>query len=248
MSRKLFENALRALNSGHVVEALGELDSLVDLELDPEERSTVLLGQASSLMQLGRIEEARMKWSQAVACCGNQYTDYIDLLLCGLENRGKEAIPKFTEFLSRREELTQAGDGDLWSDAAQRLGYILFESGQYGDAIKPLVDAAETAETESRRSAIRLYLGMCYTQVGNFEAAEKTLVEILPTDPKDSLWPNVQYQLGRLYFRWEANAQAKTALEQFLAMDGFDPDLSRSASQLLGEVKRRLLTEERRIV
>ncbi len=208
----------------------------------------MLLGQASCLAQLGLLTEARERWSQATACARNLYTDYVGLILCDRENRGKEVIPEFSEFLSHRDELIETGDENLWSDAAERLGYLLFDSGRYEDAIKPFTGAAETAETEARRATIKLYLGMCYIQVGKFKAAEQTLRESQPANTNDPLWANVQYQLGRLYFRWEDYAQAKTLLERFLPTDGVDSDLFRPASELLAEVERRLLNEGRRIV
>ena len=248
MDTKRLENALQIQNSGHAAEALSEFESLGDLASDPQEKSTMLLGQASCLVQLGLFAEARERWSQATACWRNLYADYIDLILCDREGRGEEAIPKFSEFLSHRGELIETGDQNLYSDAAQRLGYLLFEAEQYEDAIKPLSDAAETAETEARRAKIKLYLGMCYIQVGNFRAAEQTLLESLPADANDPLWPRVQFQRGSLYFQRGAYAQAKAVLEQFLLTDRVESDLSPHASQLLAEVERRLANEARRIV
>ena len=248
MDTERLEDALRILNAGHLPEALTELDSLANLASDDQEKGSMLLGQASCLLQLGCIAEARERWSQAVACWRNLYADYIELLLYDRENKRNEVLPKLFAFLSHRDELFEAGDYNLWSDAAQRLGYLLFESGQYKDAIQPLIDAADTADTEARKATIKLYLGMCYTEVGNFGAAERALVESLPADANDPQWPNAQYQLGRLYFRWEAYARAKAVLERFLIVDSVDSELSGAASEMLAEVKRRLQNEASRIV
>jgi tetratricopeptide (TPR) repeat protein len=248
MDTKRFENALHAIDSGHVAEALSEFDSLADLAPDAQEKSSMLMGQASCLMHLGLIAEARERWSRSAACWTNLYTEYFDLILCTLEGRRNEAIAKIREFLSHRDELIESGDQNLYSDAAERLGYLLFDLGRYEEAIKPFTGAAETAETEARRAEMKLYLGMCYIQVGNFRAAEQTLLESLPADANDPLWPRVQFQRGSLYFQRGAYTQAKAVLEQFLLTDRVESDLFRPASELLAEVERRLLNEGRRIV
>jgi tetratricopeptide (TPR) repeat protein len=245
MDPKRLDNVIKALESGRFADALGELDSLANLASDAEEKGVILLGQASSLMQAGLIVEARERWLQATAYRRTLYADYIELGLCSLENRGKELVSKLTEFLGHREELVESGDENLWSDAAERLGHLLFKSGQYEEAIKPFVDAAETADTETRRTELKLYAGMCYIQVGNFTAADQALTEGLPADPKDPLWENVQYQRGRLYFRWGSYFKAKAVLELFFTANGGDSDLAGPASQLLAEVRRRLSNEEK---
>jgi tetratricopeptide (TPR) repeat protein len=248
MDTKRFEDALHALESGRFGEALSEFDSLANLASNAEEKGTMLLGQASSLMQAGLIIEARERLTRATACWRNLYADHIDLILSGLENRGMEPVTKLTEFLSRRQELNQSGDLNLWSDAAERLGHLLFKSGQYEDAIKPFLGAAETAETEARRAELKLYAGMCYIQVGDFSAADQALLESLPASANDPLWASVQYQRGRLYFRSGAYVQARAVLEELLMADGIDSHLAQHASELLAEVGRRLPNEVRSIV
>ena len=247
MDTKRFENAMDALNTGHVLEALSEFDSLADLASDAQEKGTMLLGQALSLMHRGLIAEARERWSRSTACWRNLYTDYIEIVLCALENRREEGISRIREFLSHRNELFEADDQNLYSDAAERLGYLLFESEQYAAAIEPFINAAETAVTEGRRAEMQLYLGTCYTQVGDFQMAEQALKESLPANTNDPLWPSVQYQRGRLHFRQTAYVQAKSSLELCLMTTEADSDLARNASDLLAEVERHLPREEKRI-
>jgi tetratricopeptide (TPR) repeat protein len=68
-------------------------------------------------------------------------------------------------------------------------------------------------ETDQRKRQIGSYLGICYVEMANFEVAEKSLIESLPPDCADPLWTEMQYQLGRLYFRQQEYAKAKKAFE-----------------------------------
>jgi hypothetical protein len=96
--RERFDGAMSLLDSGDSAAVLHEFEPLAKGESDAEWKSSVLLGLVTCLMQLGRVAEARERWTESVAGWRNPFTDYVGILLCLEEGRLDEAALSLTEF------------------------------------------------------------------------------------------------------------------------------------------------------
>lgn len=235
MDTERFNRALSLLNSGDAAAALQEFSLLGNLESNREEKSSLLLNQVPCLMSLGRIEEARQRWLESAAYGRNLYTDYIDIFLCLMEDKTDEALQKLAEFVNDREDLARSDHEDLYSDAAEEFGYLLFEKQRYDDAIEPFKRALFNPETRRAQKENSLYLAMCYIQTDKLDVAERTFAQILPIDCEDQLWPTVQYQLGRLFYKKGSYARARKAFE-LSQLSTPEEDLRANASLWLSHI------------
>jgi tetratricopeptide (TPR) repeat protein len=111
------------------------------------------------------------------------------------------------------DELRDSGDEETYSEAAERVGYLLCNLKRYAEAIEPFEQALLYPESDDRKRQLCLYLGVCHLENGNLKAAEGRLEESLPANCGDSLWTKVQFQLGRLYFQQREYIKARTAFE-----------------------------------
>lgn len=213
MDTERFNRALSLLNSGDADSALREFGALAESTFDDEERGSILLSEVSCLTYLGRIAEARERWREAVAHVRDSYTDYVDICLCLTENKNIEAMLKLAEFLKRREELVRSDAEDIYSDAAERFGALLFGDKRYDEAIEPFRNSLLAPGTEERKANLLMNLAICYIQTGDLDGAEGILKGSLSLDRDHPLWPAVQYHLGRLYFRKGTYARAREAFE-----------------------------------
>jgi len=240
-----FENTVAHLDSGEVEGALREFEKLADSESKREEKSSLLLNQVACLMRLGRLADARGRLSEAVQFWDSLYAGYFDLSLCVAEGRATEAMSKLVDFLKRRQDLAQSGDEDLCSDAAEKVGCLLFERRQFGDATQPFKEALVFSETPERRNRVCLYLAICYIQTNDLGAADRIFRDDLVVDRNDELWPTVQYQLGRLRFKMGDWAKARRAFE-FSQLSTADEELRNNIPFWLNQIDVLLAPDKQR--
>jgi tetratricopeptide (TPR) repeat protein len=242
-----FEHANSLRLAGKEQDALHEFEALTSGVTDPCEKSSLLLGQATCLLGLGRVKEARQRWSEATRYWTNLYTEFIDACLCAEEGNRQEALERWMRFLEKHSELREPGNEDTYSDACERLGVLLFEVERYADAVRPLTDALALAETDERRRKLCSYLGICHLENGTLDAAEQRLTESLPASAHDPLWARVQYELGRLYFRQGAYIKAKMAFEfcEVFACEA-NTELKQNVSGWLARIAPHLPSESRK--
>ena len=78
------------------------------------------------LVRLGRLREARLRWSSAANYSPDSYTDLIDAYLCCDERKQQEAFDKLTRLLDDQDGvLTKPENEGTYSEASERLGYLL---------------------------------------------------------------------------------------------------------------------------
>lgn len=244
MDAERFRWAISLRDTGKIDEALQELTLLGDGEDNPYDKSSLLLNQASCLLRLGRLAEARERWSKSVKYGSNVYTEYVYACLCTEEGLKDEALRRLIALLENSEELRQPANEDLYSEASERVGYLLFDQGQYSRASERFNKALIYPDTEERSRKLRFYLGFCELELGHLDSAEQRLTESLPPDCNDPLWAEVQLQLGRLYFQRGAYLNAKKAfdLSKRFAMES-NIEMQRNISMWLAAVARYLPQE-----
>lgn len=209
-----FQQAVALRLAGRYEESLREVEALTSIETDTYYKSSLLLGQATCLAWLGRLKEARQRWSESARLWSNQYTELVDAYLCAGEGKCEEATCKLIRFLKNHEnDLREPGNEDTYSEASERLSYLLFEAKRYEASIHYLNDALIFPASDRRKRQLCFYLGMCHLETGDPEAAERKLIESLPANFEDPLWAQVQFQLGRVYFQQGCYAKAKQAFE-----------------------------------
>ena len=161
-----FQRAVAFLDSGDAASALREFELVEESASNVEEKASILLGQVNCLTSLGRLAEARKRWSESLACWRTPYIDFIEVALCFAEGKQDEAMRKITEFLKGRDDLTQFGAEDIYSDVAEQFGSLPFDRRLYSEAIEPFKEAILFAGTQDRKRNIYLNLAICYIQTG----------------------------------------------------------------------------------
>jgi tetratricopeptide (TPR) repeat protein len=154
---------------------------------------------------------------------------------------------KLTRFLETYQAyLREPGNEDTYSEASERLGYLLFEAKRYADAIHPLNEALAFPGTDERKRQLCLYFGFCHFETGNVAAAEQKLVKSLPSSCEDPLWAKAQFHLGRVYFQKGAYTKAKEAFElcEFFG-DEANAELKQGLSTWLARIATHLPTKNR---
>jgi tetratricopeptide (TPR) repeat protein len=206
--------AIKLQNCGQHTDALREFELLTPLTSDPQWKCNLLVCQTTSLWQLGRLQEARQRLAEAILFSSNVYTEHLDACLTIGEGKRREGMEMLAEFLKVHPDLKDSKNTDerhLYFDACERLGYVLFESERYAEAISFLDEALTDTAGHDRRK-LCYFLGVCNGKVGSIEKAKALLTESLSPDPNDPLWVHGQYQLGCLYAR---EGKIPSAIESF---------------------------------
>jgi len=241
-----FQHATSLWLEGNSERALREFDELVTATADNEEMGSLLLMQARCLLDSGRVKEARERWSEAASCWNNLYAKLMDAYLSIAEGKREDAARKLMQWLQRhKHELGQLGDEETFSKACERLGYLLFESQRYGEAIQPLTDALMYPQTDERKRQLCFYIGISCLETLELADAERSLIESIPPNPEDPLWAKAQFHLGRVYFQKSAYAKAKDAFERCEFFSNDDPELKQGVSIWLARIAKHLPMKSR---
>jgi tetratricopeptide (TPR) repeat protein len=237
-----FEKAVSLQKAGKNEEALRGFEAISNEMSDEYDKSRVLLYEVTCLVSLGRFREARQCWSAAANYSPDSYTDLIDAYLCCDEGKHEEAFHKLTKLLDDQNGVLRKPENEgTYSEASERLGYLLFDAKRYAEAISRLTEALITPDSDERKKKISLYLGIAQLETGNLDDAEKRLVQSLPANCSDPIWTEAQFQLGRLYFQRGAYVKAKEAFERCeLLAKAEDTELKQTAAQWLSATAARL--------
>jgi tetratricopeptide (TPR) repeat protein len=237
-------SAMSLREAGRPEEALRDLEALVSMATDEQERSSLFLSQSRCLFDMGCLKEARQCWTEAAARWDNLYVQLVDAYLCAEEGKSEEAISKLMLLLERYDnELRESGNDNFFTEAYEKLGYLLFASERHAEAIQPLKNALTFPQTVERKRQLCLYIGISYLETLDLPAAERSLIESVPSQREDPQWAKAHYQLGRLYFQRAAYTQAKEAFEccEFFANDR---QMKESVSIWLARIAKHLPTKK----
>jgi len=235
VDQERFQKSVSLKDSGNYEEALREMEALASVETDEQYKGALLLGQARCLSGLGRLKEARQHLTESARIWNNPYTELVDAYLCAEEGKQEDATAKLMLFLETYDsDLKEPGNEDTYSEASERLGYLLFEAKRYADAIPHLTHALAFPETDARKRQLCSYLGFCHLETGNLDTAERKLVESLPPDREDPSWTEAQFHLGRVFFQRGAYEKAKETFERCeFFMHSADTELKQKISEWL---------------
>lgn len=222
MDSERFERAVAMRDAGKEEDALREFEALADLESDQQGKSSLLLNQANCFWRLGRLKEARERWSQSTAIWRTPFADLLDARICLTEGKTEEGVCKLTLFLENHLGLKQSSDQDIYVDAQDELGRLLFDLGRYADAVAPLEGALSLAEGDLRKR-LCFYLGACHYKNEHWQAAEEKLIESLPVDHADPWWAQAQYYRGVCHYKTGKLQAAEWELIQSLPDNRDDP-------------------------
>jgi tetratricopeptide (TPR) repeat protein len=230
--------ALRA--AGKVEEALREFEAFANDVEDPQIKGSLLINQAKCLGDLRRIQEARARQQEAEKLWPGVDTEYLDACVCVDEGKVEIAVNKLILLLKNHPDLKQT-DYYVYTDARERLGRLYFQLGKYADAVPLLEEALELPGNDEQRRDLSYCLGCCQMRSGDLEAAEKNLVQSLPSDRRHSDWVHAQYQLGMLYYHRGAYLDAEKAFELctfFMDEAGTGDEIKNSISEWLAGIRR----------
>lgn len=233
--------AMEFRGQGNEEDALRELDELAREASDTEERASLELSQITCLARLGRLDEARQRWHDATRTLTNRpYVDFLDACLSVSEGKTEEALQKLTAFLRNHSQM-QMIDPELYSDAEERLGLLLYGMRRFSDAVDPLERALASAKGDANKRRISYYIGSSNYESGDLKAAEPRFAESLLLDRRDPLWAQAQYYLGHIYFKKAAYFKAKKAFEMCECfMDESDTRLKEEVLSWLAATRRKL--------
>lgn len=220
MDLKRYLHALSLRDQGMNEEALRELQVLADAESSPEQKGSLILDEITCLWRLGRLAEARRRFTEGQAFWKDVRSKLFGVTLTVAEAReeGKperlaEALMELQAFLAQHGHELKLESPESYGEALIGAGYLLIALDRYKEAIQPLAEAWPFFKSDERGSRLEHDLGICLMQTGDLEAAEKHLVNALPSDRTDPRWAEAQYLLGCLYFREGWYPQAKQAFE-----------------------------------
>jgi tetratricopeptide (TPR) repeat protein len=241
MNHERYMRAMEFRDQGNEENALRELDALAREASDTEERASLELAQITCLARLGRLEEARQRWHDATRTLSKPpYVDFVDACLCVSEGKTEEALQKLTAFQQNHSQM-QLIDPELYSDAEERLGLLLYGMRRFSEAVGPLERALALAKGDANRRRICYYIGSSNFECGDFKAAEPRFAESLLLDRRVPLWAQAQYYLGHIYFKKGAYFKAQRAFglcECF--MDGSDTRLKEEVLSWLAATRHKL--------
>jgi len=198
-------------DQGKEEDALRELEALANVTPDPDDKASLELNQITCLRRLGRLQEARQRLGAAMRTLTNPpYADFIDACLSVSEGQIEEALQKLRAFLQNHIGMRLI-DPELYSDAQERLGLLLYQMRRFPDAIGPLEQALTLTKDDAIRRRLCYYIGSSNFECGDFQAAEPRFAESLLLDRRDPLWAQAQYYLGHIYFKKGAYFKAQRA-------------------------------------
>jgi len=222
MDSERFERAITLRDAGREEDALREFEALADLASDTQEKGSLIANQATCFWRLGRLKEARQRLSEAAGLWTNLYTEFVDACLSVAEGKNDDALRKLTLFLENHADIKQSSDQDIYVDAQDELGRLLFDLGRYADAVSPLEGALSLAEGDLRKK-LCFYLGACHYKNEHWQAAEEKLIESLPVDHADPWWAQAQYYRGVCHYKTGKLEAAEWELIQSLPENHHDP-------------------------
>ncbi len=243
MDSERFNHAITLRDFGREEEAIRELEQLATIESDKQKKGSLIHNKAVCLWRLGRLREARQCLSEAQQLWTNEYTEATDARLCVDEGNENEALQKLTNFFKQHANLAEPGDRQVYGETFEALGFLLFKLKRYAEAVEPITAALALSDNDQESKIRRFYLGICHLQIGNLELALRELTASLPSNQKDPLWKQAQFQLGELYFRLEDFHRSRRAFELAELFEN-DPESSRNISKWLSAVRARLREPE----
>jgi tetratricopeptide (TPR) repeat protein len=110
VSKDRFQRADSLQLAGKHEEALREFEAISNETSDEYELSRLFLHEVACLVSLGRLSEARQRWSAAAKYSADSYTDLIDAYLCCDEAKHEEAFDKLTRLLHDTNGLLRKTD------------------------------------------------------------------------------------------------------------------------------------------
>jgi tetratricopeptide (TPR) repeat protein len=218
MEPSQLDQAMSLFNSGSVEEALRQIRALAESTSDPNERVWALHYEAACLLNLGRFQEARQRWREAVEVYPKGYDlipqlVYQDAVLCLHEKNAAEALQKLDCILTNHVEvLNTPGLRYLYEAVQTQRGITLTHLGRFQEASRALEQALTFPLPKELKCDAHYRLGVCYFQMGDMERAKEGFVVALENNAQGRWEIGAHYHLGIIFFRESAHTKA---LEEF---------------------------------
>jgi tetratricopeptide (TPR) repeat protein len=216
MDQERVKRAAALRDSGNAEEALREFRAMAREAVDPDGKAVCSLGEGGCFEEMGKFEEARRCYRQAVAISPRDEirsrADFSEAQICWQEKRFEESLRILDNILNRYSALLRAPDDrDLYEQVQFRRGILLTEFSRPREA-RPLLEEAlsfDPSLVDTRQA--RYYLGLALFQLGEKKAAKARFLELLPGSDDDYCTMLARYYLGIIYS--EEGAYAKALLE-----------------------------------
>jgi tetratricopeptide (TPR) repeat protein len=212
-----FQEAMALRDSGREEEAIRELRAMAQEALDPDEKAAHILGEAVSLLRLGRLDEARKCNRRAADVAVSRgiraRIDFNEAVICWEERKFKESFGVLNKMLKDYSELLSTPDfRDLYEKVHQRRAILLAEFDRQREA-RPLLEEALSFQLDADDKALLLYyLGVALYKLGDKLGAKTRFLEAQQGRPDDYGSISSRFYLGVIYS--EEGAYGK-ALQEF---------------------------------
>jgi tetratricopeptide (TPR) repeat protein len=217
-----YDNCVTALNQG---------EPLAAKEKDPErEKAKLYKLRGSAYYQMGRYEDAKNDFTNAIRVNQSDWTDFFKLGICYLKlNRTDEAVQALEKVLSMKPGESQTTE--LLGDVYLRKGNAALAGKQYESAIQALFKAKEYIP---KNGYVYYNLAEAYLFQKKYSDAEKSLNQAA------NLMPRVPEVYWRMGFVYEKQKKWDLALNAYKKADDIKPlkDLKEAIARVNENMKK----------
>jgi len=190
---------------------------------DANEKSAFLINAVRCYADLGRLAEAERILGEIreLAPDDSEVRFAVDFGAACVTAQGgqhEKAVALFEGMLKEYDELLRTSEyRDFYEETQCRRAFSLTHLKKYREAISAVSEAgpfrALKAEIEQET---HLYLGTCYTELGERQPAKQEFLRAVGFNLKNDTDAQARYHLGVLYFLDSGFAQARHQLEAIL--------------------------------
>ncbi len=228
-------------NVGDYPGATKQYEEMLRKELSPDQKITVVLGQAVCLLRSNNSSAAVRALENVDMATTNPWVNatYFNVLSSALYqvkmfNASSEAAQKAVDIATSQSPT----DPEILSEALTRLGYAEEERGNYAVALK-LFDKAKNVYSKTEfLSSIILHMAFCYENIGKYQDALSVLD--LFQDGSDIAYSrNVEFRKGSILFHEGKLREAASHLHKAERLPQDGNITSTDIRDLLGRVAAR---------
>ena len=218
MDTQLFEHAIHLRDSGRVEEAVGELEGMLEVTPEPEEKASLLVNLARCYRLLGRLREAKRGLCTARRIAPRAhllpYVEFEEAVVHWHEGDRAEALDILNRLdTSCRSMLTKSEHQELYQQIQGSRGMLLTELSRYKEATPLLEQSLYFDSRVIEKEAVLRDLGLCYLETGDRDRAKTAFEECLKERAHGVYATQVRYYLGTIYFERAAFARALLEFE-----------------------------------
>jgi tetratricopeptide (TPR) repeat protein len=215
MNESVIQRAVELNDPDLAREALREIDVLLGLSSDQNERVYLLFSRASCHGILGDFVEARRQLAAGLdEGRGDPFAqvsfDFGAGLLFQQELNYAEALDRFSATLSKHsEQLKRPELRFMCEDIQQRRAFLSVTLSRFQDAVPLLKESLSFDLDKDTRSGVLASLGLCYLELKDYELARDRFLEAITIGLTKEWKGKAHFYLGMAYFHTDMVLEAK---------------------------------------